>query len=76
MGDFLTIGSINNYFFVFIKILFILFAFINFIYSLIIAKQVNSMSKNITDTFNPILVIFSYIHITFSVVLILTMFVL
>ena len=74
MGDLLTTSSINNYFFLLIKVLFILFAFIYLIFSLIVVKQVTSMSKSVTDTFNPILVIFSYVHLAFSIILTLTMF--
>jgi hypothetical protein len=39
-----------------------------------VVKQATSMSKSITDKFNPILIIFSFIHLIFSVVLVLSMF--
>ena len=73
MFDFNTI-NINNYLFGTIKVFFIISSLLYSIFSLIVVKQVTSMSKNITDKFNLILIIFSYLHLLFSVILFLSMF--
>ena len=65
--------GLENYFLIVIKVFFILGSILNLIFSFIVVKQVASMSKNINDKFNFILVIFSYIYLTLSVILILSM---
>lgn len=67
-------SNFNNYFFGVTKIFFISLSFLYLIFALITIKQVTSMSKNITDKFNTILIIFSFIHLIFSVILVLSMF--
>jgi len=52
------------------KVFFIACAVIYLIFSLIIVKQITSMSKNIKDKFNSILVTFSYINLLFAIFLI------
>jgi hypothetical protein len=59
----------NNYFLLIIKIFFILISILFLVFSLIVVKQVNSMSKNITDKFNQILKIASYVYLIFSIIL-------
>lgn len=44
-------------------------AFIYFIFALVIVKQVKSMSKIVYDKFNSILIIFSYLHLLFALLL-------
>ena len=53
------------------KIFVILGAIIYFIFSVVIVKQVTSMSQNVYDKFNSILIIFSYLHLLFSILLII-----
>lgn len=52
------------------KIFFIACSLFYLIFALIVVKQVTSMSKNVKDKFNPILISFSFIHLIFSVFLI------
>ncbi|MBU3935249.1 hypothetical protein KJ909_01095 [Patescibacteria group bacterium] len=46
------------------------------IFALVIVKQVKSMSKNVYDKFNRILIIFSYLHFVFSLVFLFSAFLL
>ncbi|MDD4026565.1 MAG: hypothetical protein PHO75_00035 [Candidatus Shapirobacteria bacterium] len=74
MDNFLTPKGMEGYFFIFTKGFFILSSILYLVFALIVVKQVTSMSKSVTDKFNPILVIFSYLHLGFSIFLTLTMF--
>lgn len=74
MNNFLDINNMESYFFIFTKGFFILSSLIYFVFALIVVKQVTSMSKSVNDKFNPVLVIFSFLHLGFSIFLILTMF--
>ncbi|MFA5749972.1 MAG: DUF5657 family protein [Candidatus Shapirobacteria bacterium] len=58
------------YFLLVQKFFFIACSFLYFIFALIVVKQVTSMSKNVHDKFNPILISFSFIHLIFSGILI------
>lgn len=69
--DFLT-GNWLTYFLLIQKIFFILCSIFYFIFAAIVVRQTISMSKNITDKFNPIIVIFSYIHLILAGFLILS----
>jgi hypothetical protein len=62
----------ENYFLIIIKGFFIIGSILNLIFSFIVVKQVTSMSKNIIDKFNYFLIIFSYIYLIISFVLVLT----
>ena len=73
MNNLLTNNNLEFYFFGITKIFFILFAVLYFIFALIVVKQVTSMSRSVSDKFNVVLVIFSFIHLAFSVLLILIM---
>jgi len=42
------------------------------IFALVVVKQVTSMSKNVYDKFNAVLIVFSYIHFLFSAFLFLS----
>lgn len=64
------ISDINNFLLLVEKIFAVLGALIYFVFSLVIVKQVTSMSSNVYDKFNSILIAFSYIHLAFSVFLI------
>jgi hypothetical protein len=51
------------------KIFFLACSGLYFVFSLIVVKQVTSMSKSVKDKFNPILISFSYLHLIFSIIL-------
>jgi len=53
------------------KIFAILGTIIYFIFSVVMVKQVAAMSQNVHDKFNGILIAFSYLHLAFSLLLIL-----
>jgi hypothetical protein len=57
------------------KIFTILGTVLYFIFSIVIVKQVTSMSKNVYDKFNNILIAISYIHLLFSLLLIILAFI-
>lgn len=61
----------NHYLLLVEKILFVIGAITYLIFAIIIVKQTTVMTKNINDKFNPILIAFSYIHLLFSVSLVL-----
>jgi len=63
--------NLGFYFGLFEKFAFILGAIIYLIFALIIVKQVATMTKNINDMFNSVIIIFSYVHLVFAILLIL-----
>ena len=63
-------SQINSYMLLLQKGGFILGAIFYLIFALIIVKQVSTMSKNINDKFNALLITFSYIHLIFSIILV------
>ncbi|MDD2225338.1 MAG: hypothetical protein PHP97_04250 [Candidatus Shapirobacteria bacterium] len=73
MNNFLTSNNLEFYLFGITKIFFVLFALLYFVFAIIVVKQVTSMSKSVSDKFNYILIIFSFLHLAFSVLLILIM---
>ena len=64
------------YFYLFEKFSFVLGAIIYLIFALIIVKQVATMTKNVNDTFNSVIIIFSYAHLLFAILLTLLILVL
>lgn len=56
-------NSLNNYLIVAEKIFGVLGTIVYFIFALVVVKQVSTMSKNVKDKFNSILIIFSYLHL-------------
>jgi len=50
---------------------FIVLSLIYTIFAIVIVRQVSLMSKNVQDKFNSVLVIFSYIHLVLSILLII-----
>jgi hypothetical protein len=62
--------QINTYFLLLEKFAFVLGAFLYTIFALVIVKQTTMMSKNVSDKFNSILIIFSYLHLAFSIFLV------
>lgn len=65
------IDQIDTYLLLAEKLFAVLGALIYFIFALVVVKQVTSMSNNIYDKFNSILIVFSYLHLAFSVFLII-----
>lgn len=63
--------QINSYLLIVEKLSFILGAIIYVVFSLVVVKQVSSMSKNVHDKFNAILIVFSYLHLLFAIGLVL-----
>lgn len=61
----------NNFILLAFKICFVLGAILYLIFAVIIVKQTLMMTKNVQDKFNSILIIFSYLHLAFSVFLVL-----
>ena len=53
------------------KIIFVLSALVYSIFAIVIVKQVSTMTKNVQDKFNSVLILFSYLHLAFSLFLIL-----
>jgi hypothetical protein len=64
------LGGLNNLLILAEKIFGVLGAIIYLIFSLVIVKQVGTMSKNVKDKFNGILIIFSYIHLAAAILLV------
>ncbi len=62
--------DLNNLLLLAFKIFFVLGAIIYFIFSLVVVKQTTTMSKNVYDKFNSIIITFSYIHAIFAFFLI------
>lgn len=57
--------------------MFIIGTLIYLIFAIIIVRQVTTMTKNVNDSFNPFLIIFSYLHLLFAVfVVLMTIFLL
>ncbi|MBU1117434.1 hypothetical protein KKD37_00555 [Patescibacteria group bacterium] len=52
------------------KVFAILGTLIYLIFALVVVKQVGTMSKNVKDKFNGILILFSYIHLAMAVFLV------
>lgn len=61
---------INNFFLLLVKVFFILGTCLYMVFSIIVVKQISNISKHIHTRLNPVLVIFSYIHLIFSLFLI------
>jgi hypothetical protein len=62
--------QINQYIQILEKSSFVLGAVLYVIFAMVVVKQVGTMSKNVNDKFNPILIAFSYIHFAFAVFLV------
>lgn len=63
--------NIDKYIWMLGKASFVLGAVMYLIFSLVVVKQVTTMSKNVSDKFNAILITFSYLHLIFSVFLVI-----
>lgn len=69
-GDNNVFANINNnwlqYFLVVEKGFFVILSFLYIIFSIVVVRQVTSLSKNISGKFNVILTTISYINLIFS----------
>jgi len=72
----LDINNLMPLFLTVLKIFFIACSLFYLIFSLIVVKQVTSMTKNIKDKFNSILISFSFIHLAAAAVLVFMIIVL
>lgn len=63
-------SNLSSYFHFLEKFLGIMGSVIYLIFALVIVKQVNTMSKNVKDKFNGILIMISYIHLLGAVLLV------
>ena len=63
-------GNLGNYLNIAEKIFGTLGAAVYFIFALIVVKQVGTMSKNVKDKFNGILILFSYLHLALAIILV------
>lgn len=63
-------GNLSNYLLIAERVFGILGAVVYFIFALVVVKQVSTMSKNVKDKFNGILIAFSYLHLLLAIILI------
>jgi len=61
----------NNYIQLIWKFSFVLGSILYLIFAFVVVKQVTTMSRNVTDKFNTVLIIFSYFHLIFALLLVL-----
>jgi len=64
------VNQINQYLQLIEKASFVLGSILYLIYAGVVIKQVGTMTKNVNDKFNSILIIFSYIHFIFAIFLV------
>jgi hypothetical protein len=64
------LGDLNSYLSLAEKIFGILGTVIYLIFALVIVKQVRTMSKDVKDKFNGILISFSYLHLAVAIILV------
>jgi len=53
------------------KICVIIGTLVYLVFAVVIVRQVNSMSKIVHDKFNIVLIIFSYLHLAFAILLLI-----
>lgn len=63
-------NQFGNWFLLAEKIFAISGTILYFIFSVVVVKQVSTMTKNIKDKFNGVLIAFSYLHLLFALLLI------
>lgn len=63
--------DLQNYILFIQKGFFVALSLIYTIFAIVIVRQVSLMSKNVQDKFNYVLILFSYIHLVLSVLLII-----
>jgi len=62
--------DLNNYLTILEKIFGVLGALIYLIFSIVVVKQVGTMTKNDKDKFNGVLIVFSYLHLVAAILLV------
>jgi hypothetical protein len=62
--------GLNNYLMIAEKICGVLGTLIYLVFSLVVVKQVGTMTKNVKDKFNGVLISFSYLHLIAAVMLV------
>jgi hypothetical protein len=72
----LDVNNLMPLFLTVLKIFFIACSLFYLVFSLIVVKQVTSMTKNVKDKFNSILISFSFIHLIAAAVLVFLIIVL
>jgi hypothetical protein len=60
----------THYIFLITKILAVIGSLIYVVFALVVVRQVATMSKNVSDKFNGILIAFSYIHLLAAILLV------
>jgi hypothetical protein len=63
-------GGLDTYLILVEKVLGVLGTLIYLIFSLVIVKQVGTMTKNVKDKFNGVLIVFSYLHLAAAILLV------
>jgi hypothetical protein len=63
-------SNFSNFFHLLEKFIGIAGSIIYLIFALVILKQVNTMSKNVKDKFNSVLIMISYIHLLGAILLV------
>jgi len=66
----LDVNNLMPLFLTVLKIFFIACSLFYLVFSLIVVKQVTSMTKNVKDKFNSILISFSFLHLIAAAVLV------
>lgn len=62
--------NFGNYLAIFERVLGVLGTIIYLIFSLVVVKQVGTMTKNVKDKFNSVLIAFSYLHLLAAIILV------
>jgi hypothetical protein len=62
--------DLNSYLILAERIFGIIGTIIYLIFSLVIVKQVKTMTKNVKDKFNGVLIVFSYLHLIAAILLV------
>jgi hypothetical protein len=62
--------DLNNYLGIVEKIFGVLGSLIYLIFSLVMVKQVGTMTKNVKDKFNGVLIVISYLHLAAAIFLV------
>ncbi|MFA6007267.1 MAG: DUF5657 family protein [Candidatus Shapirobacteria bacterium] len=64
------LGDLGNYLSLAEKIFGVLGTIVYLIFALVVVKQVGTMTKNVKDKFNGILIAFSYLHLAVAIILV------
>ncbi len=64
------LNNVDSYLLIIEKIIGVMAAVVYSFFALIVVKQVQTMSKNVKDIFNPLLIVFAYAHLMAALALI------